>query len=183
MVAAFWREQSGIRHITPQGKSNPEGPWLLSALAPLWGLKVCEFGCGPGRIASLFDRVGYVGVDICEAAVIEARKRNPGYRFEVTDETAKIGPVDVIVCHTVLMHVPDEELAGVLARFDADRVMVNEMLGRAWRRDGTPPVFNREWDDYVTAFAAAGFSPVSCETETYEHYGNPFALMTFQRTT
>lgn len=183
MVAAFWKEQNGTRHITPQGKCNPEGNWLEHEFRQFDGMTVCEFGCGPGRIAGLFDAKGYLGVDICEAAVTEARKRNPDYRFDVTDETSPIGPVDVIVCHTVLMHVPDEDLPKLLRRFDADRVMVNEMLGRSWRREGTPPVFNREWFEYVDAFGAAGFEPIACETRNYEHYGKPMALMHFKRNT
>lgn len=180
-VAAFWRAQNGVRHITPRGLEWPEGEWIKSAFDDLKGKSVIEFGCGPGRLAGLFDPDSYLGVDINQNAVLAARERNSKHRFETIDTAAPIGPIDVIVCHTVLVHVPDEELAKVIARFDAKRVVVNEITGRHWRRDGEPPVFNREVHEYQTAFAFAGFTPGRCAFQTYRHYNAPMALMNFDR--
>ena len=176
----FWREQNGIRHITPRGMDCPEGSWLDTAFDSVKGT-VIEFGCGPGRLAKYFNAEDYLGVDINENAVLTARHRNPKHRFELTDTSARLGPVDTIICHTVMLHVPDDMLADTLARFDAKRVLVNEMLGRGWRRDGTPPVYNRDFNDYADAFWCAGFECAEFVTRTYEHYQAPMALMDFTR--
>ena len=181
MSVTFWKEQNGLNHITPGGKWIPEGYWLPEYLDGLKSGSVLEFGCGPGRLAGQFEPSGYVGVDISANAITHARERNPAHDFRVTDETERLGPVDTILCHTVLLHVPDEALDGVLSRFDAKRVLVNEMLGREWRRAGTPPVFNRRLDEYVAAFAKAGFRLGSHTERLYEHYRKPMALLEFIR--
>lgn len=181
LAADFWRAQNGIRHITPRGMDCPEGKWLKTAFDDLRGLSVIEFGCGPGRLAQYFEPEHYLGVDINENAVLTARHRNPAHTFEVIDTSKPIGPVDVIVCHTVLVHVPDDELAKVIARFDAKRVRVNEMTGRHWRRDGEPPVYNREVHEYDTAFSFAGFLPSRHTFQTYQHYNAPMATLDYTR--
>jgi len=177
-VADFWKAQNGLRHITPRGKANPEGPWLGTYLSEVasHGL-VLEFGCGPGRIACGFDPESYIGVDINPRALEHAGTRNPGYRFELVQD--ELPDADVCLFHTVLMHVPDDELGAVLKRLRAPVVYVSEMLGREWRRDGDPPVFNRDLDDYVLAFGALGYGLSNVRNRIYEHYGEPMGLLKF----
>lgn len=180
-VSDFWRAQNGVRHITPRGLQWPEGEWIQTAFDDLRGMKVLEFGCGPGRLAQFFDPSDYVGVDINERAVVEARARNEAHTFRVVDDAERLGPVDVILCHTVLLHVPDDALQATIDRFDARRVRVNELLGRGWRRDGDPPVFNRDLPEYDTAFSQAGFVTAARLRMTYEHYREPMTLLDYER--
>ena len=180
--ADFWRAQNGTNHITPGGKWTPEGAWLADFLAGLAGKEIVEFGCGPGRLAQHFDPARYLGLDITPNAIAVAEEWNPGHCFRLVDEDETIGAgADAVLCHTVLVHVPDDDLDGVIGRFAAPVVLVNEMLGRRWRRDGTPPVFNREMDEYVAAFAAHGYALTDVREEIYAHYNQPMALMEFRK--
>ena len=177
-AADFWRDQNGVRHITPAGKANPEGAWLLPYLAEVASRgRVVELGCGPGRLACVFKPDAYVGVDLNERSIAEARERNPLHAFDVAQDELPEG--DAYLCHTVLMHVPDEELDALIGRIRAPVVYVSEMLGRDWRREGDPPVFNRSADDYAIAFEAHGYELTRADAQIYEHYGKPMGLLTF----
>lgn len=59
-------------------------------------------------------------------------------------------PADTWLAHTVLLHVPDDEIDQLLGRTASySRVVIGEVMGRNWRRPGDPPVFNREASEYV----------------------------------
>jgi SAM-dependent methyltransferase len=177
-AAEFWASQNGVRHITPQGKPNPEGAWLGQYLSDVASHgRVLEFGCGPGRISCGFDPESYIGVDINPRAIEYARERNPAHRFEVVGD--ELPDADVCLFHTVLMHIPDEDLVPLLKRIRAPVIYVSEMLGRHRRREGDPPVFNREIEDYEDAFGAIGYGLISVKRRIYEHYGEPMGLMQF----
>ncbi len=181
LAADFWRAQNGVRHITPAGKLWPEGEWIKTAFDHLRDQYVVEFGCGPGRLARFFRPHQYLGVDINPRSIELAKEGNPAHTFALIDDKETLGPADVILCHTVLVHVPDDDLSRVLSRFDARRVLVNEMPGRRWRGDTLPPVFNREVSEYRDAFGQAGFALSDVTYEIYDHYQAPMALMEFTR--
>jgi SAM-dependent methyltransferase len=180
LAADFWRAQNGVRHITPAGKANPEGKWLLPYLAEVASHgRVVEIGCGPGRLACAFKDHKYLGVDLNERSIIEAGERYPKHRFALVQDELPQG--DVYLIHTVLMHVPDAELDALIGRMKAPVVYVSEMMGREWRREGDPPVFNREPSEYVEAFEAHGYALNQLRTEIYEHYQKPMTLLKFIR--
>lgn len=180
LASDFWRAQNGVRHITPQGKANPEGKWLLAYLADVAAHgRVVEIGCGPGRLACAFKPDAYLGVDLNERSIAEARERNPLHAFDMAQDELPQG--DVYLIHTVLMHVPDGELDALIGRMKAPVVCVSEMMGREWRREGDPPVFNREPSEYAEAFAAHGYALIQATTEIYEHYRKPMTLLKFIR--
>jgi len=180
LAADFWRTQNGVRHITPQGKANPEGAWLLPYLADVQAHgRVVEIGCGPGRLACAFKPHAYLGLDLNERSIAEARERNPLHAFDVAQD--ELPQADVYLLHTVLMHVADNELDALLGQIKAPAVCVSEMMGREWRREGDPPVFNREPFEYVEAFAAHGYVLSQSRTEIYQHYEEPMTLLKFIR--
>lgn len=174
MTAAldFWRSPAGLGCITPAGKTWPEGDGFAAFLrATVGGASVLEFGCGPGRLAGCFDPDRYVGVDISGHAIAAARKANPAHRFEVIGEDDALPQADVTLAHTVLLHVPDDALPGVVARFESETVIVSEILGRHWRRAGNPPVFNRELSDYGAAFLPR-YMIAARQAWPYPHYAD-----------
>ena len=126
MSTDFWKRQNGARHITPRGLHWPEGEWCKVAMQSIGlGKDIVEFGCGPGRLAGCFDPKRYLGVDINEASIKIAREAHPQYRFKLLDEKAALPECDALLCHTVLLHVADDELEGTVARFTAPLVHVN----------------------------------------------------------
>jgi trans-aconitate methyltransferase len=52
--------------------------------------EVCDMGCGPGHVARYLQSVGasVFGLDISSAMVEQARRLNPGIRFQVGDMLA-----------------------------------------------------------------------------------------------
>jgi SAM-dependent methyltransferase len=139
----YWRRNKRLQHITPPGVAMPE-VGLADALKVACQGSVFEFGCGYGRLASTFTPDGYVGYDINPAALQEARRRNPQHRFADDWQHA-----DTFLAHTVLLHIPDDQIKAVLDRANLyRRVVIGEIMGRKWRRPGDPPVFNREAEEY-----------------------------------
>ena len=95
--------------------------YLLPYLRP--GLRVLDFGCGPGTIslglARAVDPGELHGVDMEESQVAQARslaesQRQHNATFHVGDVSAlpfEDGFFDVAHCHNVLTHVPDTRAA------------------------------------------------------------------------
>lgn len=140
----YWRNNTDLRHLTPPGERFPE-VGLFYALRRACRGSVFEFGCGDGRLSPAFPADGYVGFDINPAALAAARVANPAHRYVTEWE-----PADTWLAHTVLLHVPDDEIAPLLQSTTAyARVVIGEVMARRWRRAGNPPVFNREAAEYV----------------------------------
>lgn len=177
MSADFWRRE-GLRHLTPAGKDNPEGWDVWGFLRELAEGDVVEIGCGAGRLCRAFDPEEYLGTDVNKHAIEVARKRHPQYRFAPYERQS----ADTAILYTVLLHVSDDELGGLISGIRARRVVVAEIMGRRWRRPGNPPAFNREAEEYRQAFSRAGFVQSSREDRPYLHYqGTDITFLVFQR--
>lgn len=154
----YWSSGRGLGEITPLGNDFPEGPKFKIWFPDIFFAQdVVEFGCGVGRLAPYFSKRRYTGYDICPDAIEIARARNHGYQFEVIDDDVAIEGGHVGFAHNVLLHIPDDEIYRTIARFRQKRFIVTEVLGVDWRREGDPPVFNREIEGYERPFVAAGY--------------------------
>ena len=170
--AEFWRGNSRLRDITPRGERFPEAG-LFDALRRACRGSVFEFGCGDGRLAPAFPADGYAGFDINPAALAAAAGANPGYSFGDAWQ-----PADTWLAWTVLLHVPDDEIAPLLARTAGyGRLVIGEVMGRRWRRDGFPPVFNREPHEYV---ALVGRELIETIAVPYPRYACDLTVMVFE---
>ncbi|MGC4900610.1 methyltransferase domain-containing protein [Micromonospora echinospora] len=83
---------------------------------------VADVGCGPGRITAYLHVLGLeaIGVDLSPAMIEVARRNHPGLRFEVGSMTRLDLPDDCLtglLAWFSLIHVPDDEVHGVLAEF------------------------------------------------------------------
>jgi ubiquinone/menaquinone biosynthesis C-methylase UbiE len=86
------------------------------------GGPVADVGCGAGRITSHLHGLGLeaFGIDLSPQMIAQARSDHPGLRFEVGSMTgldladASLGG---LVAWYSLIHVPDANIAGVLAGF------------------------------------------------------------------
>lgn len=181
----YWAQGRGLESITPKGLRWPEGPDFPEFLVRLIGNRiVLEFGCGIGRLAGLFDRYHYCGVDISKQALALAHVEHPHHRFELIDEHSVLPYAEVTLAHTVLLHVPDDKLRPTVSRFRSPVVFVSEILGTHWRRpfnpvDTRPPVFNRELDDYRSAFTPE-YRLNLVTRRPYPHYPDTeLSIMTF----
>lgn len=169
--AAFWRGNASLRDITPKGERFPE-VGLFNALRTACAGSVFEFGCGDGRLAPAFEPEHYIGFDINPAALAAARRANPAYRFMTEWHTA-----DTFLAHTVLLHVPDDEIDGLIDRaLSYSRIVIGEVMGQKWRRPGDPPVFNREASEYEAMIDRS----VSRTEIAYPRYGCNLTMLVFE---
>ncbi len=132
---------------------------LLPHLRP--GLRILDFGCGPGNIsAGLAKAVApgeLHGIDMEESQITLARQTAKWYGLDnaifhvgdVTDMPFEDGFFDVAHCHTVLMHVPDT--AAVLA--EVKRVLkpggliaCREMIAASSFTEPNFGVIRKAWD-------------------------------------
>lgn len=167
----YWLNNRELKHITPAGIEFPE-EGLFEALQSVCGRTVFEFGCGYGRLAPAFPADSYAGMDINPTAIKEAKRRNPDYVFG--DQWVE---ADTVLAYTVLLHIDDDRVAGVIQRMKAyPRIVIGEVMGRKWRRPGDPPVFNREPEEYA-ALVGRDYKTVMVP---YKRYGTDLTLMAFE---
>ncbi len=102
-----------------------ERPYLRGALVTFAGLvgagPVADIGCGPGHVTGHLHSLGVPvrGIDLSPAMVEIARENHPGIRFDVgsmTDLRIDGGLAGVLAWWS-LIHVPDDEVPGVLSGF------------------------------------------------------------------
>ena len=100
--------------------------------------ETADFGCGSVREVARLPAHGFspVGYDASQGLLAEARSRYPGCRFElaVLPELAKIasGVFDNVLCETVIMHLPQAEIAPSVRRLIAI-LKDSGILSLSWR--------------------------------------------------
>ncbi len=155
----FWHDQA-LEHVIPKGFGEfPEGfdvHSLLRDLSQEIGYKsVVDFGCGYGRLCESFDPDKYLGVDVSPAVIEEAKKKFGQYQFSVLPR--EVMGAELYLAYTVFLHLSDNELHKTLQHFRCKWLIVSEILGKEWRREGLPPVFNRDLSDYIQILRSHDF--------------------------
>jgi SAM-dependent methyltransferase len=93
-----------------------------AVLSHFRGGPTADIGCGAGRDTAWLAEAGFeaVGYDASPALLAEARRRHPGVAFvqAALPDLAGVadGSFQNILCETVIMHLPPEELAPSLRR-------------------------------------------------------------------
>ncbi len=189
-VEEFWKKE-GLKHIKPSFLVYPEAFKPLDILKELITPEevVLEIGCGTGRLSVAFKSENYIGFDINPEAIKKAEELYPGYAFNVIGEgdNSPIGYLafDVALFYTVLLHVTDEAIKDFLRKYQAPKIVIGEMLGRFWRREGNPPVFNRNLEDYLNIFKELGYTLEKikvCAYGRYEKEKDNFSFLVFRKT-
>lgn len=140
----YWQSNVTLSHITPPNERHPE-IGLDKALKMACKGYVFEFGCGDGRLSPIFNSMMYQGYDINKHALAKAKINNPKYSY--VDDWK---PATTILAYTVLLHIPDDEIQSIIDKMKSyERIVIGEITGRKWRRQGNPPVFNRDITEYI----------------------------------
>lgn len=75
--------------------------------------KILDLGCGNGRLAKLFPKNNYTGVDPSKQLINISQKLNPGYKFLVSKPNKlnfSNGSFDIIYCLAVFHHIPSKKI-------------------------------------------------------------------------
>ena len=163
-IAEFWK-LNGLNFIKPPiGGEFPEGQDVRILLHDIvQDSTVVEIGCGVGRLAGRFSPRQYNGFDINHAAIDQANESQPEYSFHYYNVGDVLPPSDFLLAYTVLLHVSDDDITNFVksVTHQANNVIIGEILGREWRREGNPPVFNRSKQEYDAIMEVAGFRIVN----------------------
>ena len=173
-LSSFWKN-AGLDYIIPNtGTEFPEGFDLYKILQEFIPseMSVVEIGCGYGRLCSAFSPDKYHGVDINPAAIAYGQDRFPGYQLSLAEPWAPLPKADAAIAYCTAFHVPDGELARFLKLLtdSSDTVLIAELMDRRWRREGNPPIFNREPEEYVTGMLAENYYLTNLLKMPYKRY-------------
>ena len=84
--------------------------------------RVLDVGCGPGTNSPVFSHTDYLGLDLNERYIEQARRRYQG-RFEVADVRSYQAPAgesyDFILLNSFLHHIDDQDTSKILANMDS----------------------------------------------------------------
>ncbi|MEY9878440.1 SAM-dependent methyltransferase [Streptacidiphilus sp. MAP12-33] len=102
-------ERAALALFADQVRAGGQGP-------------VADVGCGTGRMTAHLNKLGLdvFGIDLSPAMVEVARREHPGLRFEVGSMTELDLPeasLAGLLAWYSLIHIPDDVLGPVLARF------------------------------------------------------------------
>jgi SAM-dependent methyltransferase len=178
-IYEFWRDHS-LSNIKPDtGQEFPEGwdvvEFFKTFKTPKEYGEIIEIGCGYGRLCRAFDPVEYLGLDISPYAIQQAKTLNPYYEFEVIEENKmhKSYPHSrTKLLYSVLLHQTDEDIDSIIENLceTSRRIIVVELCGRDWRREGNPPVFNRGPEEYDIMFSNHGRGLSTIIKKPYTRY-------------
>lgn len=167
----YWLNNINLEHITPPNERYPE-IGLERALQMACKGYVFEFGCGDGRLSPYFNSLMYQGYDINEHALAKAKQNNPRHNYVDNWKQA-----DTVLAYTVLLHISDDEIESVIDIMkNYERIVIGEITGRKWRRQGNPPVFNRDISEYINMI---GKVPNIIKVP-YPRYNTDLDLMVFE---
>lgn len=122
-----------------------------------------------------------MGIDLNSNALEKARELNIGYSYEETFVDVLAYPIaDLCLAYTVFLHLDNSTLNATLNKLlypiekkgPFSYFIICEILGREWRRDGLPPVFCRERQEYINIMTQFGFDLYSECTKPYLRYVN-----------
>jgi SAM-dependent methyltransferase len=129
--------------------------------------KVCDVGCGVGRVAGLFHEDRYVGIDTDAEAIREARDCFPFHTFRLWRQ-GRYPTADIYLFQTVLQHIPNEQVPDMLARTNGNVLIVEYM--HPWiRARGAPTSHHRSEEVYRmmmhNLFGVAAKQSIQMETK------------------
>ncbi len=151
---------------------------LLEALPQQKGLRILDFGCGPGRDLAFFKREGHQPIGLeGSASFCEMARKHSGcevWQQNFLELKLPAGAFDGVFANASLFHIPQQELPRVLNQL-RETLLPQGILfssnprgsaeGWSGERYGT----YLEWDAYQKHLESAGFEPL-------HHYYRPPGL-------
>lgn len=174
-IYRFWSKHAKNNIKPNTGEDFPEGWHVVKFLGNLELEDVIEIGSGTGRLAKAFTPQDYLGLDISQEMVDVASEALPEYTFMKLSSVIKYPNSKTKLLYTVLLHQNDDDIERVVAelcRTTEERIVVAEIMDKNWRREGNPPVFNRDPETYIDLFSNHGKALLNTHIKPYERYKN-----------
>jgi len=166
-VIEKWSGRDGIDRVFPQGQESI-GPHAERLLKYLCREPICEVGCGTGRVARIFHNKQYVGIDINDDALEKAREGIGYGKFKLIKWDDPFPKATTYLFYTVLLHIPDDEIEGFIAK-TSNRIVVAEPMNRWIREYGLSNNFQRDPNEYRALFKKHGM-----EEKLFYHVALPY---------
>jgi len=172
-VKIKWGGEMGLKRSYPRTWPKIE-PDLAEKMIENCHQMTCEVGCGPGRIAKLFNPAEYIGIDINNISIQKAKKLLPGHTFKTIKWEDPYPLADTYLFLTVLFHIPDNEIHSIIEKLN-HKVIIIETMAR-WIRDYDRDFnFRRDPEEYRNIFKEHGFKEqklIQFSSTVYPYYIN-----------
>jgi SAM-dependent methyltransferase len=138
--------------------------------------RICDLGCGSGRIASHLTEIGEVtGIDYSAVGIELAKRAFPKVHFEVGDVMAYLppSPFDVVVSSEVIEHVPNKEAYAATCRnclSDGGYLILTCPNGRYMRLNRSGTISNQPIEEWPTARQLLGLFRPSFDILFYDTF-------------
>lgn len=136
----FWQAQ-GLDNIKPAHVGDKwesyDTPKLVANL--VGEDSIVDVGCGTGRLARAFKPEQYIGIDLNENAISLSRKKHPEYKFKILKKYSDVPRQDVMLLHSVALHVPDDEIKELCKRAQKRIILAETMLDTFTGNKNKPP--------------------------------------------
>jgi len=174
-----WTGRPALNQLYPN-KAKKISQDLAKLLSNICDGVVCDIGCGSGRLAGIFNKEKYIGIDINAQAIHAARKRNPSYIFNGIDWEDEYPSADTYLFHNVLLHIPDDSIDAVIHRLK-NKVVVCESMCKWFREYGGRNNYHRDPKGYEINFNAYGWSTEKLYHMYYPVFPYFLNVMEFKR--
>lgn len=152
-----------------QQKIDQERQKFIISKIPL-DLRTIDFGCGIGKMAPYFP--WYIGMDISEDGVKEAKRRNPGKTFLAPTNIA--WDFDLFLTVTVLQHNTDEEVKRIFKEIEKPKGF---LVGLYEKIEGVlPHCLGRTGEKYEELLMKAEFRPLGRKSYSHVIHGEVHGL-------
>ncbi len=160
-VEKKWSGANGVKlAYTADAQTMQQAGYDTKFIKSLCAGITCEVGCGPGRLAHMFNRNEYIGIDINAQAIKQARINSPRHKFLTINWDDCYPIADTYLFHTVLFHVPDSELDAIFDRING-RLVISESMIHWIRKFGQGFNFHRDPQAYINLAQEHGFKFVN----------------------
>jgi len=172
----YWVDNEEMKNIAPKG-AMPEpieyALWLRERVADK---HVADVGCGYGRLSPLFDNSKYIGYDVNEHAIKEAKRLHPEKCFA---KMPLLIQSEAVLLHTVMLHLRMMNAQEMLDKIIADTIIISEIMSPELANLTLEPCcYNREPKVYEAMLAKKDFHLVESAEFTYgcDRYGPQYKL-------
>jgi hypothetical protein len=143
-----WKEVIPSTHRKIVSSDSHEYSGLINNITKEIGvLDVIDFGCGDGRLCSIFPKGNYLGLDSDEQILKAAQSTFEGYAFRKPN--GEVYSTDICIVSKVFSELNEESIHDVLRRMRCKWLLVVEPINQKDKASNIFPFTTRDREAYV----------------------------------